>query len=146
VSTPASPVPPPAPHGSPSVGYGAPAYGSPAGAPTGVPGPAATRRNVPGLVSVILLGACLLLQLIQTVVQQSMIAAPDVSFEAVGLVSFVFTFVGGLLAIAAIVLGAIGLAGRDRPRALAGIGLGGGIVTVVSILIAVIVPNLFFLF
>ena len=94
-----------------------------------VPRPAeglSRKKNPAGLVSVILVAAALGLQLVSSIGSAALISNAQAGYETYGLFIAVFAVLQGLVAIAAIVLGAIGLAARDRPRALAGIGLGGG--------------------
>lgn len=119
---PAAPTPP---------GYGAtpaqPGYPAPSAPP-------ARRGNPAGLVAAILVGASLALQLIQSVSMAAMFASPDFDPSFYGVVAAVFSVFQGLLAVAAVVLGAIGLAAGRRPKALSGIGLGGGAVVLFGIL------------
>lgn len=108
-----------------------PAPGSPF-----APGPPAIRRrNTLGLVAAILVGACLVLEVIASISTTAIIASRDADYAAYGAVALLFSILEGLIATAAIVLGAIGLAGRDTPKALAGIGLGGGIAVLFGILV-----------
>ena len=67
-------------------------------------------------------------------------------FKAPALFTTVFAVLQGLVAIAAIVLGAMGLAARDRPKALAGIGLGGGTVVLFGLLAGQLTTLLLFAF
>ena len=138
MSTPSTPQgPPPPPH---QEQY-APPY--PAAHPTGLPeqpgesqGAVAGRpsqSNRAGLISVILAGCILLSQLVSALVQAAVIGGN--AYEALGVVNMVFAITDSLLAIGAIIAGAIGLAAKGRPKGLAGIGLGAGIATLFSVIV-----------
>nr|WP_315268635.1 hypothetical protein [Microbacterium lemovicicum] len=109
-------VPPAGP--APARGYAPPPSGSTAPAP----GRGPTTRNVPGLVSLILGAATLLWSFAFVFVQA--VAIANTSPSAVGALSVVNLTVQGLLSVAGLVFGVIGLVIRDRPRAIAGIGTG----------------------
>jgi hypothetical protein len=94
------------------------------------------RRNTPGLVAAILVGVTLAVQVISTIATAAIFASPGLDYAAYGVVAFAFAVVQGLIALGAVVFGGIGLSGGDRPKALAGIGLGGGAVVLVGILTA----------
>jgi hypothetical protein len=96
--------------------------------------PAKRRGNGVGVAAAILVALCLLMQLGATAITAGMIADQNVSYEAYGLITTAIAVVQGLVALAAVVLGAIGLARRDRPKGFAGIGFGGGAVVLVGIL------------
>jgi hypothetical protein len=88
------------------------------------------------VVAVILVAAALAIQLGMTLVTASFIASTDrSSFEAYGLVSTLLAVLQGLVSLAAVIVGAIGLAARDRPKGFAGIGLGGGAVLLFGVLL-----------
>jgi hypothetical protein len=114
--------PPPHP-GQPYAGQAGPAQ-----APDG------RRRNRAGLSAAILVAIILVLQTISSFLSGAILRASSGSFELYATYTAATVIIQGLLAVAAIILGAIGLAARDRPKALAGMGLGGGIVVLWSIL------------
>jgi hypothetical protein len=95
--------------------------------------PVARRANPLGLTATILVAAAVVLQFIAAGVTGSLIAnaAGDLSLYSV--TSGVFVLVQGLIALAAVIVGIAGLVVKDRPHALAGIGLGGGAVIVLGI-------------
>jgi hypothetical protein len=92
------------------------------------------RRNRAGLVAVILVAVIMVLQTISSFLGGTILRGSTGSIQAYAAFTGATVIIQGLLAVAAIILGAIGLAARDRPRALAGIGLGGGVVVLWSIL------------
>jgi hypothetical protein len=91
----------------------------------------ARTGNLLGLVALIVGVVLLMFGFVMMLVQGGLIAAEV--YDALGAVSLLNTVVSGLLAAAAIVLGAVGLAQRGRPKALAGIGLGIGAAVLVSV-------------
>ncbi|MBD3942969.1 hypothetical protein IF188_14840 [Microbacterium sp. NEAU-LLC] len=102
------------------------------------PGAAATAparpKNTLGLVALIIAIATLVLSTVTLVTQAAMMLQPNYNYVLVNLVTTVFTSIGGLLALAAVVLGAIGLAKKGAPKGAAGIGLGIGVATIWAIL------------
>jgi len=102
--------------------------------------------NPAGLISVILVAAALALQLVSAVVSAAVLGSAAMRYDLYGLFTTVFAVLQGLVAIAAIVLGAMGLAARDRPKALAGIGLGGGTVVLFGLLAGQLTTLLLFAF
>ena len=138
MSTPSTPQgPPPSSH----QGQYTPQY--PAAYPTGLPQqPGESQRTVTGrpaqsnragLISVILAGCVLLSQLVSALAQAAVIGGN--TYEALGVVNIAFAIIDSLLAIGAIIAGAIGLAAKGRPKGLAGIGLGAGIATLFSVIV-----------
>lgn len=134
----------PAPSGQPQGGQ---SYGDHSGAPTpqqqwaaahppqGSPAdPGAKRGNPAGLFAAILVGVTMVIAILQTVVTATLITGTAPGYSLYGTVTMIIAVVQGLIALAAVVLGAIGLAQRGRPKALAGIGLGGGAVVLVQLL------------
>jgi hypothetical protein len=103
--------------------------------PGAAPQPGAPSRpgNPFGLVAIIAGGLLLLSTIVQVGVQTAAVARDD--FEALGLSSGVSTLIDGLISLVAVVFGIIGLAQRGRPHALAGIGAGIGIATLVSAIV-----------
>jgi hypothetical protein len=83
---------------------------------------------------VILVGVILVLEAIGATAGGFFLSSADGSYELYGVFTSVLAVLNALLAIAAIVLGAIGLAARSRPKGLAGIGLGGGAVVLFGLL------------
>jgi hypothetical protein len=132
------PVPPPSP------GLGGPGYANRSGylpvGEAGLASPATGSRL--GLVAVILGGAALVLELVFAIVQVGLIASE--LYSVFDLASYVHNFLITPLAVGGIVLGAIALARRGTPKALAGIGLGIGIAMLVeaitSVLYTVVIP------
>jgi hypothetical protein len=132
---------PGAPYAQPGYGpgYGQPAFtpepapGSPwAVAPTAAPG--ARRRNPAGLIAAILVGVCIVLQIVQSVSGAAMFASRDFDNTFYAAVQGVFAVLQSIIALTAVILGGIGVAGRDKPKALAGVGLGGGAVVLFGVL------------
>jgi len=124
----------PAPGHAAAPGYPEGAY--PAGAGYAVAPAAAptAARNTLGLVALIIGVATLVLSTVTLVSQGAMLLQPDYDYQLINLVTTVFTSIGGLMAVAAVVLGAIGLAKKGAPKGAAGIGFGIGVATVWSIL------------
>ncbi|MBW9094887.1 hypothetical protein JNB62_14435, partial [Microbacterium jejuense] len=91
-------------------------------------------KNTIGLVALIVAVATLVLSTVTLITQAVMMMQPDYDYALINLVTTVFTSLGGLLSLAAVVLGAIGLAKRGAPKGAAGVGLGIGIATVWAIL------------
>lgn len=100
------------------------AYGPPAEAAAARPG------NPAGLVSVIAVAGLVLLDLINMGMQTA--AYSDGGYMAIGFWSFAIGIVRTLVALVAVIFGIIGLTRRDRPKALAGIGLGAGALSLTS--------------
>jgi len=97
------------------------------------PATAPTRVGNPlGLIALILGVVVLVLGVVMMLVQASLIAAQ--AYEALEPLGWLNTLVSGVLGAAAIVLGAVGLAQRGRPQAVAGIGLGIGVAVLVSVI------------
>lgn len=92
-----------------------------------------SQSNRAGLISVILAGCILLSQLVSALAQAAVIGGN--TYEALGVVNIAFAIIDSLLAIGAIIVGAIGLAAKGRPKGLAGIGLGAGIATLFSVIV-----------
>ncbi|KAA9144434.1 hypothetical protein F6B41_30510 [Microbacterium lushaniae] len=112
--------------------YAAPASGAPAPA-TYAPATSAMRGNPLGLASTVI-GAVLLLSLfLQMIVQVGAIGRGDVGM--LGIIGVATNVIQGLLALAAVVCGAIGLTRRGRPQALAGIGTGIGVAMLISTIV-----------
>lgn len=88
--------------------------------------------NPLGRIALILGIVLLVFGFMMMLVQGGLIAAEV--YEGLQTASVLNAVVSGLLAAAAVVLGAIGLAQRGRPKALAGIGLGIGVAVLVSVL------------
>lgn len=107
-----------------------------------VPRPLPTARNTPGLVATILVGVGLAFQLVQAVVAAAMIAASDFDAGAYSLAQGLFGILQGLIALAALTLGIVGLVARGKPRTLAGIGVGGGGVILFGIVITMLTAAL----
>ena len=131
---PEPPAPTPAPVYAPAPGHpeaaspAAPAYAVPPGPPVG------GTKNTLGLVALIIGVATLVLSSVTLVSQGVMLLQPDYDYRLINLVTTVFTSIGGLMALAAVVLGAIGLARKGAPKGAAGIGFGIGVATVWAIL------------
>ena len=126
VSIPPSHTPPPTPPtGAQQLGF------PPAQPPT----PTATGpRNPLGLIAFILGLATILVGLMQTIAQTFLLVSSD--YTAIGAWNMLFLVLNSLLAIAIVIIAIVGLLQRDRPRVLAGIGLGIGISTLAGILIS----------
>lgn len=106
---------------------------SPYGQPPGLP-PRPKRADIAGISAVLLVAAALVIQVAQSIITAGMIGGTNTSFEIYGLLMGVIAVVQALLALAAVIIGAVGLAGRGRPKALAGIGVGGGAVLLFGLL------------
>ena len=129
------PVPTAAPEYAAAPGYAAgTAYAGTPGSPAAPAPTASGPKNALGLVALIIGVATLVLSTVTLISQAVMLLQPDYDYQLVNLVTTVFTSIGGLMALAAVVLGAIGLAKKGAPKAAAGIGLGIGIATVWAIL------------
>jgi hypothetical protein len=111
-----------------------PAY-APAAAPAGP-----RTGNPLGVVSVILVGVLLVLDMIRAIASGALFAAR--AFEVYSGVSLLFAVLQALVAAGALVLGAIALAAKGRPKALAGIGVGAGAVMLFGILMSWLGNNL----
>ncbi|GAA5195929.1 hypothetical protein [Microbacterium jejuense] len=125
-STPETPhdQPIPAPDAAPAQ------PGAPAAPSSAAPG----AKNPLGLIALIIAVATLALSTVTLISQAAMMLQPDYDYMLVNLVTTVFTSIGGLMALAAVVLGAIGLAKKGAPKGAAGVGLGIGVATVWAIL------------
>ncbi|WP_185843176.1 hypothetical protein [Microbacterium kyungheense] len=111
-----------------------PAYASaPAHAAAPAPG-AVGPKNTIGLIALIVAVATLVLSTVTLVSQAVLMMQSDYDYVLINLVTTVLTSIGGLLSLAAVVLGAIGLAKKGAPKGAAGVGLGIGIATVWAIL------------
>lgn len=146
MTDPAEPQPAPPDAGSP---YGAPAqpgFAQPAYAPQpssatpgGVPydgalygGRSEPRSGNPlGVVSVIVAAVVLLLGMAFLILQAGVIASGR--YEVLQWINIANSAISGLLGLVALIVGAIGLAQKGRPKALAGIGVGVGIAVVVGV-------------
>lgn len=112
--------------------------------PQGSAGRAPAKRGNPaGLVAVILVVANLLATIVSYGVQ-AVIMRTSSSIPELELSNLTFSIIGGLLALGAVVLGAIGLAARGRPKALAGIGLGAGAFALVNMLTVILIVPLIY--
>lgn len=136
VSIPPSDTPPPSavpqPPASPQPPSGAQQLGfAPAQPPTP---PATGPRNPLGLIAFVLGLATILVGLMQTVAQTFLLVSSD--YTAIGAWNMLFLVLNSLLAIAIVIIAIVGLLQRDRPKVLAGIGLGIGISTLAGILIS----------
>jgi hypothetical protein len=89
-------------------------------------------RNVLGIVALVLGVLALLGGSISLAVQTGLVSAGD--YRAIAVVSGILATFQGVLAVAAIACGGIGLALKDRSRGTAGIGLGIGIAVLWSVL------------
>lgn len=119
-------------YGAPAPGAGThPGYAQPAHAQR-EPSSNALTANPLGLVSTIIVGVILVVELISSFTIGSMFATGN--YDAYSAVAAIFAGVRALLAVGAIVVGGIALARRGRGKALAGIGLGGGVVVLFGIL------------
>ena len=125
-----------APHGvyaaGPALQYAAPAYG---GAPYGAPANRAAARSAPNVLGIVALGLGVLVLVsgtVSLVVQTGIMRSGD--YMAMSAILGVFSFFQGVLAVAAIACGAIGLALKGRSKGAAGIGLGIGVAALWSIL------------
>lgn len=96
----------------------------------------ATPRNKLGIASVIAGGVTIALQLVFVIAQVSFVASQDLPL--LSLLGVVHMIVAGLISVTAVVLGVLGLMARDRPKGVAGVGLGLGIATVVGVLTSVL--------
>jgi hypothetical protein len=138
----------PHPYGAAQPHPGAPYAGTPYAAAGFEPGPAPARTprrgNPLGLVAALLVGLALVIQLTSSVVTAGLLSSYSGAYEAYGTTTLVFGVLQGLVGLAALVLGAIGLAARDRPKGLAGIGVGGGAVLLAGILLGQLTNLLLF--
>lgn len=152
MTDPAEPQPAPPNAGSPydapaQAGFPKPAYAqepssaTPGGAPydgtpyDGTPygGRSEPRSGNPlGVVSVIVAAVVLLLGMAFLILQAGVIASGR--YEALQWINIANSAISGLLGLVALIVGAIGLAQKGRPKALAGIGVGVGIAVVVGVL------------
>ncbi|MFS0746315.1 hypothetical protein ABC304_04665 [Microbacterium sp. 1P10UB] len=123
--------------GYPQQGSGHPQSYPPAAGPAGR-APAARSRNVPGLVSLILGAATMLWAFVFLFIQAGAIA--DATPSALGALAAVNLTIQGLLSVAGLVFGVIGLVVRDRPRAFAGIGTGIAIAGLVGAVVGLLFP------
>ena len=136
---PAAAPPPSAPSASPHGGapsaaasYGAATHG---GSPYGSApnGPAVRpRKNVIGIVALVIGVVVLLSSTGSLLVQAVMVGWND--YASIGIVLGTFSLVQGVLALAAIVCGGIGLALRGRAKGAAGVGLGIGVTALWAVL------------
>lgn len=105
--------------------------------------PASKTSNPLAIVSVVAVGLVLIIQFAVSILTAVLLRSSNVdtyaTYTAIGTIS---VFTQGALALAAIVTGAIGLSRRGRPKGLAGIGLGGGIVVLFGIVVTEL-TNLF---
>lgn len=107
-----------------------PAAGYPAHAGAAAPRP----KNTIGLIALIVAIATLVLSTVTLIIQAAMMLQRDAGYQLINAMTTVFTSIGALLALAAVVLGAIGLTRKGLPKGAAGVGLGIGVATVWSIL------------
>jgi hypothetical protein len=125
------------PHGAaPYTGgpYGAAPYG---GAPFGAAAPQAGHaarpaKNALGTIALVI-GVVVLLSSTASLIAQAVVIS-SADYVAIGIVANIFAVVQGLLALAAIVCGAIGLAQKGRAKGAAGIGLGIGVTALWAVL------------
>ncbi|MFG6444755.1 hypothetical protein ACFXQA_05730 [Microbacterium sp. P07] len=112
------------------------------------PSPAGPQRpgNTAGLISVVLVAASLAIQLVTSLVSAAIIGGADVRYDLFGAFTGFMAILQGLVGAAAVVVGGIGLAARERPKALAGIGLGGGAVVLFGLLASQLTTVLVFAF
>lgn len=131
---PQPPYPAAYPAGQPNAGQpqsGQPPH--PAGSMGPVAGRPAGERNRAGLISVIFAGVLLLTQLVSALAQAAVIGGD--AYEALGALNLVFGIIDTLLALGAIIFGAIGLAAKGKPKGLAGIGLGAGVTALFTVIV-----------
>lgn len=133
--------PPPAaetPQTASPASYPIPSYASapPAGAPESYGAPDSTagrpRPNVLGIIALAIGIVVMLSSTVSLFVQAAMFSSGD--YTAIGVVMGIISVVQGLLAAAAIVCGAIGLALKGRAKGAAGVGLGIGVAALWSVL------------
>lgn len=91
------------------------------------------RTNPLGLTAVILVAIAVALSFVASGTTGALIANASGNYQLIGLVSGVLSLIQALLALAAVGVGIAGLVAKDRPRALAGMGLGGGAVIVLGV-------------
>lgn len=94
--------------------------------PPAPPAQPAAVRNPLGIAALALGALILVLQLVRAIVQHALIGS-GAEPAAIGLSSTVLSLVGAAIAVAAIVVGLIGLLRPNAPRAAAGIGVGIGV-------------------
>jgi hypothetical protein len=96
------------------------------------------KGNPFGLISLIAGGVLLLWQFVFLFLQAGAYAAS--SYETLGAIGALNGIVQGILALAALVFGFIGLAQRGKPKVVAGIGTGIGISGLVGVLVGLLFP------
>lgn len=116
----------------PSAAYPQNPQNAPYAPMPGQAAPPARNGNPLGLIALIVGIVLLLFGFVMMLVQGGLIAAEV--YDALQTASLLNAVVSGILAAAAVVLGAVGLAQRGRPKALAGIGIGIGVAVLVSVL------------
>ena len=94
--------------------------------------PARPARNVMGIVALVIGAVLLLSSTISLVAQAFLIRAAD--YVLISTVLAGFSTLQGILAVAGVVCGSIGLALKGRPKGAAGVGLGIGVAVLWSVL------------
>lgn len=132
---PQQPQQPPYANGSPMLAQTPPLVPgqAPASGAYAPPGAAVRARNPFGTVALVTAVAALVLGLIQLVSQAMMLARADAGgYQALAATGLLFLVVESLLAMVALICGIAGLVARDRPKAVAGVGLGIAIAVLTS--------------
>jgi hypothetical protein len=124
-------------------------YG-PAEPAAGAPAPAPARRANPlGVTALALAAAAVVIRFVAAVASAALIGSLSSmggGYELYGVVTFAFALVEGLLALAAVIVGIAGLVAKDRPRTLAGIGLGAGAAVLLGVVSGSLTSGLIALF
>lgn len=121
-----------APYTAPPDAYATASYGPPPSYASAPAAPARPARNVMGIVALVI-GAVLLLSSTTSLVAQAfLIRAAD--YTLISTVLAGFSTLQGILAVAGVVCGSIGLALKGRPKGAAGVGLGIGVAVLWSVL------------
>ena len=111
----------------PPHAYGAQGYPGPA------PASSAPRSgNTMGLVAIIAGVLILVMQVVGMIGQAAVIRGTD--YAAIQVVNVVQGVVQGVLGLVAVVFGIIGVVQKDKPKALAGIGLGIGLSALIGVI------------